>query len=153
MPRQLPPSFATACKPPQEYIGCYCGTETIPRLRCENQLIPWMLQYNRQKPVHLRLPYELWQMVLTAMRDQKKLKQRADLVVSSCRQSIGSCRWLQNIIISTIVMRSYWARAAFSRSKEFSTPFGAGAAEPTIFQPFASKSASLIHIHHRRWAY
>lgn len=52
--------------------------------------MPWMLEYNRKAPGHLRLPFEVWAMILDNVRDREKLAERRDMLVCSSRFSVYS---------------------------------------------------------------
>lgn len=95
--RPLPASFfkRPEAKCPHDLVGCKCGKEENCKCRftrreselCEKQLMPWMLQYNRQAPSHQRLPFEIWSMILDNVRDRPKLASRARALVRTSRFS------------------------------------------------------------------
>jgi hypothetical protein len=49
--------------------------------------MPWMLEYNRKAPEHLRLPFEIWAMVLDHLRDREGLAARRKKLVRTSRFS------------------------------------------------------------------
>ena len=71
-------------KPP----ACHCGDRDVKtRSRCENQLLPWMLEYNSQAPEQRRLPFEVWKQILGEVVDRRRLAARRERLVRTSRFS------------------------------------------------------------------